>query len=226
MKAIIIMFNRLTWPKKLAEFLSDTGCEVVLADNGSTYPPLLEWYKTCPYQVIVPGNHGGQSLWLCNVVGNFWPDIKNYIVTDHDLDVSSIPHDYVSFMKNELDTNKGITKVGLSLQIDDLPKNPYTDMVLDCETKFWDRTNERGFYDAPVDTTFAMYDATRPFAPFSPEFYSAVRTPKPYVARHLPWYTDKSWFIDNEEEIFYYQASGINRTLKEFDIKFRETFHL
>ena len=39
------MYNRLTWPKKMAEFLSDTGCEVILIDNNSTYMPLLD---ACP----------------------------------------------------------------------------------------------------------------------------------------------------------------------------------
>ena len=45
------MYNRLTYPKNMSEFLSDHGIEVILIDNNSTYPPLLEWYDKCPYKV-------------------------------------------------------------------------------------------------------------------------------------------------------------------------------
>src|ERR1044071_3012528 len=98
------MFNRVTWPRKMAEFLSDTGCEVFLVDNGSTYSPLLEWYKTCPYKVYyLNANFGHQVLWTCKIVENNHANTKYYIATDHDLDISNIPHNYVDVLANELE---------------------------------------------------------------------------------------------------------------------------
>ena len=45
MKVLIINFNRLLLPVKLAEFCANRGLSPVFIDNNSDYPPLLEYYK-------------------------------------------------------------------------------------------------------------------------------------------------------------------------------------
>ena len=57
---IINSFNRLSTLKLLIASLEERGwTNIHILDNCSTYPPLLEWFKTIPYEVIhLPGNLG------------------------------------------------------------------------------------------------------------------------------------------------------------------------
>ena len=194
------MFNRLTWPRKMAEYMSDTGCEVILVDNNSTYPPLLEWYKSCPYKVHrLNDNLGNYSLWISGVLDQY-PSLGYYFASDPDLGLSGVPSSYYSIMRDELDAHPEIYKIGLSLEILDLPDISTTPTIMELESVFWKETvGPNGFYKADVDTTFALYDRRRPIG----NIWLALRAPRPYTAKHLPWYTSKNdW---NEEDIYYYE---------------------
>lgn len=206
------MFNRLSWPKKMAEFLSDTGCEVILVDNASTYPPLLEWYDQCPYKVYsLKENFGHLVLWGSGII-NEYSDAQ-YAVTDPDLDLSAVPHDYVNFLMKGFANHKAVVKVGLSLRVDDLPVNRFTQEVVEKEREYWDCVqDEDGFYFAKVDTTFAIYDRERMR---DNRFYWSLRSPKPYTARHLPWYLTPQTL--SFEEIYYMtKATDVSTYLRIF----------
>lgn len=200
-KAFVIMFNRFTWPKAMCEFLADNGCEVILIDNGSTYQPLLDWYAACPYKVHrLPAatEQAHKTPWTSGIIGSVKDD--RYIVTDHDLDLSGLPNDFLDVLNEGLETND-VIKCGLSLRIDDLPKNALTDKVVKYESGFWRHRTPNGFYLAAVDTTLALYDARKTAVATDKEFFNAVRTPEPYTARHLPWYNTPETLTD--EERFY-----------------------
>ncbi len=111
MKAFVIMFNRLTWPRELCKRLAKEGCEVILIDNGSTYPPLLKWYKTkCPYKIhYLPNTYGHKSLWTSGIINEY--NDEYYLVTDHDLDLSLVPNGFIKILRYALDSN---TKVSLN----------------------------------------------------------------------------------------------------------------
>jgi len=212
MKCFIVMFNRLTWPKKMAEFLSDTGCEVILVDNASTYPPLLEWYDTdCPYKVYrLQENYGHLVLWGSGIL-NEYPD-QYYAVTDPDLDLSDVPSDYIDFLMKGL-TNQEVVKTGLSLRVDDLPVNGFTEEIVKKERQYWECVQDgNGFYYAGIDTTFAIYDRERMA---SGKFYWSLRAPKPYTARHLPWYLTPQ--VLSFEEIYYMtKATDVSSYIRIF----------
>lgn len=204
MKAFVINFNRLTWTKKLCEDLTNVGCEVIIVDNGSTYQPLLDWYfsKDFPYtRYILPHFFGHRSLWQAGII-DFYKD-EYYLVTDHDLDISQVPKDFIEVLTKEVRVN-GKIKAGLSLKLDDLPQNDYTKEVIEWESKWWSSKTNTGFYDSDIDTTLAVYDRART-EEVSREvdngFFSATRSPEPYTARHLPWYNIKDTLT--EEEIYY-----------------------
>ncbi len=56
--------------------------------------------------------------------------------------------------------------------------------------------------DAPIDTSFALYRPNPPFA-----IGPALRSGKPYVARHMSWYAD-TLHRTEEERYYVAHASG------------------
>lgn len=202
------MFNRLTWPKKMAEDLSDMGCEVILLDNNSQYPPLLEWYNSCPYKVYrLNKNYGERVFWLSGIYKEY--SDKYYIVSDPDLDIGELPNDFIDVLRYGLDNNSTITKCGLSLKIDDLEEdNEYTKHIKEFESKYWLEKDSLGNFSCGVDTTFALYDKDRLYGDWDVgvRFYLASRIPPPYCARHLPWYLTADSIYNDPEQAFYHNA--------------------
>ncbi len=172
----------LTWPRAMAEKLCETA-EVIIVDNASTYPPLLDWYAACPFEVIrLTDNVGHRAPWLTGIIDRRASDW--YVVTDPDLDLSLLPDDWFSRLQELSLRYSWASKVGLGLRIDDLPDDsPVKEDRVDWESRFWIDPLEPGVYRAGVDTTFALYHRDR--APFT---WDDVRTDAPYLARHLPWY--------------------------------------
>jgi len=198
MKVFIIMFNRLTWPRQLAEQLSYKGCEVILIDNNSTYPPLLEWYENCPYKVHrLEKNVRAFGFWQTGILEQYTD--RYYMVTDCDLDISAVPDNFVDVLLNKLKKSSAY-KVGLSLEINDLPDNDFTKKVIGWEKMFWNSKDEDGFYRASTATTLAVYDKER----INLDLYNGIRSPRPYTAKHLCWYMTLENI--NDEDIFYIRS--------------------
>lgn len=201
------MFNRLTYPKKMAEFLSDNNINVILLDNNSTYQPLLDWYDKCPYKVYrFNENLGHKCLYKSGILSEYKD--QHYILTDHDLDISEIPNDFLEVLMTGLNS-LNVVKSGLSLEVQDLPDNEYAKKAYDWEINYWKRPiDHNGFYVAEIDTTFAVYDRNREYTGFpdGDNFFKAVRSPRPYTARHLPWYNT----IENitDEEMYYIKSTN------------------
>ena len=204
MNCFVIMYNRLTWPKKLCEDLVERGITPILIDNKSTYQPLLDWYeRECPYRVHrMMGNYGHQVFWFRDFeeyIGD-----RYYMVTDHDLDISKVPNDMEAMLRKGLELFPDVLKVGLSLEISDLPDNLFTKEVKKWETKFWQTEKRNGYYLSDIDTTLAIYDSERPRGNLpNNRFFSAVRADRPYTARHMPWYNTPEFLAENEEERYY-----------------------
>jgi hypothetical protein len=195
MTAYIISHNRLTCLLQLCFDLVDRGCTPVIVDNSSTYPPLLEWLKVCPFEVHRLPNTGSRSPWKHNIVTG-----EYYIVSDHDLGISNVPLDMVDKMMEVLEESPTSIKVGLSLRIDDLPDNDFANTAKAHEERFW-LTKAGDHYSAPIDTTLALYSAKRLAKAKATQFYNAIRLAPPYTARHLPWYNTPENLTD--EEKFY-----------------------
>ena len=180
MKALIITYNRLHYPVKIAEFCANHGIDPVFVDNNSDYPPLLAYYKNdCPYEVVrLDQNYGYKVIWSQNVL-NRLKITGNYIVTDPDLDLSGIPDDFLSVLEEGLRRYPQFDKCGFSLEINDLPPTDFC--PAGYEKQFWQRSLDKQYFAAPIDTTFALYKTDQ---------YSlnAIRTNRPYTVRHMPWY--------------------------------------
>ncbi|MBU3808759.1 MAG: glycosyltransferase [Candidatus Paraprevotella stercoravium] len=197
---IINNFNRLTTLCKLIDALELRGYNnIYIIDNASTYPPLLEYYKTCPYKIFfLKENLGFKALWKSGLNRQLCKDY--FIYTDSDVvPASYCPEDFIDYFLAQLKKHPFARKVGFSLRIDNLPDfYAHKSEVLRTENAYY-RNLKDGLYRAPIDTTFALY---RPRIGLSrSRSVEAYRTAYPYQAEHLPWYVDSSNV--SEEEQYY-----------------------
>lgn len=201
-------FNRLTSTQAMVEFLGRVPhCSTSIIDNASTYPPLLEWYDHAPCEVVrLNRNMGHLAPWLSGLAtrGN---GADFYAVTDPDLDLSNCPADLLEVLRLGLERYPERIKAGLGLEIGDLPARfPWRQGVIEHESQFWSRPLDGQFFDASVDTTFALYRTGLDYLGNGWSYDPSLRANHPYVARHRPWYLD---FLDlDEEERHYFTQAG------------------
>ena len=196
---IINNFNRLDTLVGLIKALEKRGyLNIYIIDNLSTYPPLLEYYKICPYKVFMLGkNLGFKALWKSKLSNQFCNDY--YIYTDSDvIPVDECPNDFIDHLFKLLKKYKYASKIGLSLRIDNLPDHyALKDKVIEWESKFYKFRNNDALYLAPIDTTFALY---RPRVGLSrSRFVECYRTSFPYQVEHIPWYSNSTNLSDEEK---------------------------
>jgi hypothetical protein len=172
--------DRVTHLRQLVEWLERAGQErIVLLDNASTFPPLLDYLNATPHQVVrLCRNAGSRALWVSELV-----PAERFAYTDPDvIPTDDCPLDAIQRLSDLLDRYSEFPKAALGLHLDDVPP--------DLPCLGWerslvspDRELEPGVYQSLADTTFAVY---QPGAEFS---LAAIRTGTPYTARHMPWYT-------------------------------------
>lgn len=203
MKVLIINFNRLLLPRKLADWVAQRGCDPIFVDNNSDYPPLLEYYAKTNYRVLrLPTNYGHTILWQYPLLSTL--GIKErFIYTDPDLDLTGVPDDFVKVLNNGLDRYKEYDKCALSLEINDLPNSEEGNYIKNGPEKpMWEDPLDDMYFRAITDTTFALY--RYPIGQYS---HSAIRTNRPYTCKHIPWYyTDFNKL--SEDEKYYYKSAN------------------
>jgi glycosyltransferase involved in cell wall biosynthesis/SAM-dependent methyltransferase len=199
----IVNRNRLQALQRLVQWLLDAGTRrVVILDNASNYPPLLQWYQALPPGVntlLLPDNHGPYVLWQQGVHRVL---DTPYVLTDSDVVPASFcPADLIGALLAHLQRFPDAKKVGPALRIDNLPEHyAEVDTVRKWESQFWERPVAPGVFAAPIDTTFALYP---PRAEFSNEPCN-LRLGRPYIVEHTPWYVDEA-ALDDEER--HYRAN-------------------
>lgn len=200
---VINNFNRQRDLIALVDWLRRAGQrDIVILDNASTLPGLDETYRRFAglgVRVTRLGQNGGaRALWTLGPLQIDTP----FVYTDSDVvPDEDCPPDLVGHLLATLDANPHFVKIGVGLRIDDLPdhyaKKP---QVETWEAQFWRHPVGPGLFLAPVDTTFAVYRAPGDFA-----LGPALRTGRPYRARHLGWYLDSGNLTG--EDAFYLTAA-------------------
>jgi hypothetical protein len=205
---LIVCRDRVEPLRRLVTWLESAGHErLVFVDNDSTFEPLLSYYQETSHQVIRLGrNLGHLSVWDGNVLQMIGHD-GAFVVTDCDVvPDQDAPHDALDHFADLLFRYSDIDKVGFGLRIDDLPPSyQFRTEVIDWESQFWESEVEPGVFRADIDTTFALY---RPSAPKGA--YRALRTGLPYVARHLPWYSDSLRLSVEDQYYREHALSGVS----------------
>jgi len=201
---IINNYNRLTTTKKLVEDLLRLGCtNIIILDNNSDYPPLLEWYDQTEKNNnkvrlhILDNNLGHKALWKSGLINH----LKSYpyiIYTDSDIELNKrMPKNFIDILI-KLSKEYKFDKIGLAIKIDNLPNNFVGEIIKQTEAIYWVNKlfNKRyELYQGMIDTTFALFNPNIPFQ------YSALRIAGDFTCSHTPWYTD----FDNisEEELYF-----------------------
>ena len=198
---IINNYNRVTYLQQLISGLENRGYRNIhILDNQSDYPPLLEWYENCPYEVIkLDKNYGFKAIWDSGVYDRFKHSF--YVYTDSDVVIDEeCPEDFMKVFMDLLDRYPDCLKVGFGIHIDDIPDHyKMKEEVIQTESRFWKNELEKGVFVAQIDTTFALY---RPYC-YGPanDHHMMIRTGRPYMIRHMPWYIDQNHL--SEEDAYY-----------------------
>jgi len=198
-KALLINRNLLTTFKNTLEFLrKEPRVEIHILDQKSTYPPLLEFYKTISEKVHYSENEGPYSAWH----HRYNHLRKNYfIVADTDCIYDNVPDDWLDVMLHAINQPNS-PKIGFSLEIEDLPDTDAGKQSYEHEAKYWKNKINLG-WDAYVDTTFALYRTDMPFS------YDAIRLDRPYCIKHAPWYINDC-SIPEEWQYYLEHASSVS----------------
>ncbi len=208
----VIINNRdlLSWPRAMIERIErfERLAQILIVDNGSTYPPLLEFYAETPHTVVWLDNRGHSAPWSPEVLALV--ATRYYVVTDPDLDLYETPSDCLPHLMRCLQRFPRAGKIGLGLRIDDVPvSSPYFHHVNSLERGYWSLPLLDGLVrPAPVDTTFAIYDRSL----LSRYVVCGGRTDAPYTARHWPW----SVITPNDEFRYYLERANHSSSYKQF----------
>ncbi|MGV0923055.1 glycosyltransferase family 2 protein [Empedobacter tilapiae] len=209
---LIINFNQLFYLKQLVNFLLKRGFEnIIIIDNKSTYPPLLEYYKQIENQVTVEymQKNAGHMVFFENKELQKKYGQGYYVITDADIVPNdNLPKEFMAIMLSHLDKYfKTITKVGFALKIDDIPDHfPLKNKVLKWEKKFWKNQVEKDVYKTELDTTFALYKPMYPCNFSNVEYINGIRLAGDYICKHGGWYKNSNNMT--KEEIFYQKTAN------------------
>lgn len=208
---IINNFNRLTFLKELIESLEKRGYfNYYVIDNNSTYPPLLEYYKTLPAEklFLLEDNLGHLSFLKSGIYKRF--KNKFFVYTDSDILLpSECPDDLLEKLYNVLVKYPYTSKAGCALQIDDLPDCfAQKDHVIEWESRFWKKRIGDDLYNAPIDTTFALHKPNTKVGIWN--IGDNIRVGGNYQCKHQPWYIDSSNCSAEEK---YYQQTSVQATM-------------
>ena len=201
--------DRLGVMKKLIDWLLDAGYRnLIILDNNSTYPPLLEYYselkKDSRVKIIRLGkNFGYKALWQSGILERLKISTP-YVYTDPDiLPIERCPKDFVKRLMKILDSNHEVRKVGLGLIWEDITFSD-KEQTQKLESNFYKGTQiGENLHYTQVDTTFALYSNVRHYS-----LRFSLRTTGNLMAYHLPWYFD----YDNlpEDEKYYMNHADKN----------------
>jgi len=140
---LINNFNRLELLQKQIDWLLslDDKVSIIIIDNLSTYPPLLEFYKNISHSnvQVVYLNFNSWRKGAEYLGEKKLKDFEKYIITDSDLlPFESTPKNLIGHISMLMDNYPDYNHIGVSLEINDLPDhNPMKEKIVKHESNFW-----------------------------------------------------------------------------------------
>lgn len=218
---LIINYNQLYFLQKQIDFYKRRGfLNIIIVDNCSTYPELLEYYKEIQNSVSIEymdKNYGHMVFFNNKKLYEKYAS-GYYIISDADIIPNEdLPKDFLNKMIHLIDKYfLTITKVGFALRINDIPDHYILkNKVTAWEKNFWQEEVEKDIYRAELDTTFALYKPNYPEKFHINNFYRALRIAGDFIAQHGGWYIDSKNLTS--EQLFYYNSSSASASWKHND---------
>lgn len=201
--------NLFTWVVEMVNKIKtyEGVGEIIIIDNGSDYPPLLEWYQTNPCTIHRTDNIGHTAPWqiLDDVITN-----SDYVITDADMGLLDTPSDTLLYLKDNMDS-LGLDKIGLGLDWGIVKEDSlYYNHLQSYEKNRWNSSHTNNIYNIAIDTTFALYKKGTPY------FVGGASTTYPYVARHYPWEFNQETYEKNEEYKYYIKNANTSSSYKTY----------
>lgn len=193
----IISYNWYTFTKQMVDQLKRFTKDIVILDNKSTFPPLLDYHQEYDHTLFKFDQNYGHLCWfkvkkLREIFGD------TFIITDPDLLLNpDTPQDFMKTMYElyfKLGNSK-IDRLGLALYIDKtMPKPAEWESQYWRHRIFWEGRPEIELYKANVDTTFCIVNVNRLTV-------SAFRIAGNFTAKHIPWHEGwKDQLVEGEHE--------------------------
>lgn len=209
----ILSRDRLGCLRQLLSWLETAADvrDIVIIDQFSTYPKLLDFYRDNPHYTVVPAlvnpPDGAPESNAFREWNTRWPSARYAVITDPDIIPQPYcPKDLLAHCISGLQGHPWATRAGPSLDISDLPAHfAYRNDVWHCECAFWTRQADAQWFVAGIGSTFAVYDRNRLGQPPDPHGIDALRANYPYVARHTTWYQNLNALPEDED---WYLAHG------------------
>jgi hypothetical protein len=196
---IILNKNRLSTTEKLCDHLLLLGYDnITILDIASTYGPLMQYYLTCPAEVIMADDIGHKGLWNAGYIDR-WSNYPWICVTDSDIELH--PDTPKGFIEKMITVAKDyrVNKVGLAIEYKNISNPVLKQIITPIEQNYWKQRlfhDKYEVYNAPVDTTLCI---VQPLMSFQ---YQALRIAN-WPIKHLDWYSD--WNNLTEEELYYFE---------------------
>jgi hypothetical protein len=199
-KVVINNRNRFTTTKKMVDKLLELNPdeEIIIIDNESTYPPLLEWYREIydKVEILYNKNEGHLAIWSTGLHQKLG---MHFVYTDSDIELNeNFPKKWKQIMLNLWEKYR--KKIALAIRIDDLPNHyRYKNQAIRNEGRWWLKEIENDVYEADTDTTFFLIQN------FGDNQYNSVRIAYDnMICRHTAWYLDlddlskeEKYYLDN-----------------------------
>ncbi len=211
----IIAYNNLYFVRHIVEQLEKYTKDIHIIDNASTFPKLLEYYRTeYKYDLIQMDKNYGYTVYI-NQMYNKFPD--KFIITDPDLELNKdLPMNFIEEL-DMLSEKYKMWKVGFALDISEKEKMfqdtdyMFGQSIYNFESQYWTNKIGENLYNAPIDTTFCLCNKKY----FGNQWTPAMRVAGNYTAKHIPWYIE-TWINYPEDELEFYRKSNSSSTILKF----------
>jgi hypothetical protein len=210
---VINSFNQHFYLQNIvAKFLEAGFLNLLIFDNGSTYPPLVNYLNNIKDDVrVMPvyynANMGPHHFFISKIYASVFGPCP-FLYTDPDLTWTALADDFVSRLL-DLTHKHQIFKAGPALTLphphelkEASPKIKDAGQMLDViefESRYWQLEVEPGIYNSPIDTTLHL---------FNPAYYNDTSiitglrvAGAGYEVKHSPWFKDDP--CPTEETDFY-----------------------
>jgi len=215
---IISNYNQLYYTINLINWwnFKTESNPVYIVDNGSTYKPLLDFYKNNPFKnvKVIKCKENNMKKNVEEFLNReIHKQYKHYCVSDPDISpLPDTPFNFLDIFKSVIE-DYGYDHVGFALKLDDLPDwYPKKGNAIAWEQQFsekplminYDGEQYQG-YEAPIDFTFSMWSSKKGgwgYPIDRDRWHSSLRV---LEAHHLGWYLPEQ--APNKEMANYYKTA-------------------